>query len=806
MRISRTVRTVWSLILMGLVAIQFVNADPQNPIKLYGNARKPPERPVYAGDHLVFTVALPSARRRVAEIFCDKSVVARTFVMEDVGYFGFRVPPSWGPNTMHEIRLGRSGRPIAWLQFYKGSRPGWAVAGGDPEKEFQAAVRLASAGAATVRIEALTKSESATGGEAGGDGRPLRVAEEGSGIIVSREGLVITCDHVVRGADTIRVEYQGNEYEARRKSGTVADKWAQSDVAILQIKRRSPSEEFVTAYLATPDIVKSAVKSGSEAQSVGYPVQWRTLRTIKGLIAGFGAEPARTSGPVEGTIDARLGPVYMYPSPILVDWEEPIEETEATGMSGGPLVTPAGHVIGILQSTRLSSSQYIPVPLICKAVEDIEAGPSPARKAASKVFKLLPVIPMRNWEQAEQRDAAWPKILKGLSLIPTGRIGDAANLFIGAIRAAKTPSATQTAVAGLERLCPHSAPAIANAVTSALNDDVKIPPEPLAELLALASRHDCLPRSTLVSALDANEAVIRQAALAALSDLGTLDRLTHEEFECMARLFGEPEAAPAAGYAMACLLYTPDYTEKSGSDHGLRRAAEEMIRSNLLNGEFSVRKAIAQAIKEKDDPAAITESLMADLRVAQNNSGQWRVVETLGLIGSKEAVQPLLSVLRQSPEQTNDRGAAHNSAALALGKIGTKEAIDGLKNVLKSEQSGSAVSALARTGGKDAVEALKEACLRDTTDDSVQRPHIIEQLARMGGKSAEDALIAIVEAPDSQGHAISIAAGLRKAQVKASDYPALTEALRRNGYRDIFPPEAAKPPSPRTPRQKTMKR
>ena len=53
----------------------------------------------------------------------------------------------------------------------------------------------------------------------------------GSGVIISEDGYIITCDHVIEGADTIKVQLSdGNVYDA-----SVVGQYPENDIAVIKI-------------------------------------------------------------------------------------------------------------------------------------------------------------------------------------------------------------------------------------------------------------------------------------------------------------------------------------------------------------------------------------------------------------------------------------------------------------------------------------------------------------------------------------------------------------------------------------------
>ncbi|MFT5835876.1 MAG: serine protease Do [Sulfurimonas sp.] len=136
----------------------------------------------------------------------------------------------------------------------------------------------------------------------------------GSGVIISKDGYIVTNNHVVSGADEIKVSIAGDkkEYEAKL-IGTDA----KSDIAIIKIDANELNA--VTFYNS------DKVKVGDVVFALGNP---------------FGVGETITQGIVSATGRSGIG---------IVEYENFIQ-TDASinpGNSGGALINSAGHLIGI---------------------------------------------------------------------------------------------------------------------------------------------------------------------------------------------------------------------------------------------------------------------------------------------------------------------------------------------------------------------------------------------------------------------------------------------------------------------------
>jgi S1-C subfamily serine protease len=146
----------------------------------------------------------------------------------------------------------------------------------------------------------------------------------GSGVVVSPDGLVLTNNHVIDGAQSISLSQGDGERFGARLIGRDPD----TDLAVL---RAETSEQLKYARLAD----SKNLRPGQIAIAIGNPLGFQSTVTA-GIISAVGrslrAENGRLIDDVIQT-DAALNP----------------------GNSGGPLVNSAGHVIGINTATIMGA-------------------------------------------------------------------------------------------------------------------------------------------------------------------------------------------------------------------------------------------------------------------------------------------------------------------------------------------------------------------------------------------------------------------------------------------------------------------
>lgn len=146
----------------------------------------------------------------------------------------------------------------------------------------------------------------------------------GSGVIITENGLVLTCHHVIDGASTITVTLSdGTDYEAE-VLGT--DSW--SDLALLKIE----GEGFAYATLAKApegEGLYSYMKVGETAVAIGNPLGELGGSVSVGVISALGREVTVEGMPMTLLqIDASVNP----------------------GNSGGGLFNLKGQLIGIVNA------------------------------------------------------------------------------------------------------------------------------------------------------------------------------------------------------------------------------------------------------------------------------------------------------------------------------------------------------------------------------------------------------------------------------------------------------------------------
>jgi S1-C subfamily serine protease len=141
----------------------------------------------------------------------------------------------------------------------------------------------------------------------------------GSGVVISKDGSIMTSLHVVNGAEQVEVTFaDGTKMEA-----AITATQPDHDIAVLQVAQLP--QGIVPAVLGNP----AAMRVGDDAFVVGNPFGLYSSMSA-GIISGFDRtfRPPSGSHKLEGLIqiDAAVNP----------------------GNSGGPLLNRDGYVIGIV--------------------------------------------------------------------------------------------------------------------------------------------------------------------------------------------------------------------------------------------------------------------------------------------------------------------------------------------------------------------------------------------------------------------------------------------------------------------------
>jgi serine protease Do len=152
---------------------------------------------------------------------------------------------------------------------------------------------------------------------------------EGSGVIISEDGYILTNQHVIDGAETITVTlFDGREFD-----GTIIGSDGRDDLALIKVV---PDEALPIAPLGDSE----EIQAGEWVMALGNPLGFEYSVTV-GVVSGKGREL-----PASNFADFIQTDAAIYP-----------------GNSGGPLFDLAGEVIGINTAVIPDTNLGFAVPI-----------------------------------------------------------------------------------------------------------------------------------------------------------------------------------------------------------------------------------------------------------------------------------------------------------------------------------------------------------------------------------------------------------------------------------------------------------
>jgi Do/DeqQ family serine protease len=191
-----------------------------------------------------------------------------------------------------------------------------------------------------------------------GDQMPQQITPQprvgfGSGVIISRDGYVVTNNHVISGAEEIEViANDGEVYTARLIGGDEA-----SDIALLKID----GSDFPVIPFGDSD----QIKVGEWVLAVGNPFNLTSTVTA-GIISATGRGNVLSSRYGQGTMQDKV---------------QSFIQTDAAvnpGNSGGALVNTSGELIGINTAIYSETGNFVgysfavPINIVKKVVTDLK--------------------------------------------------------------------------------------------------------------------------------------------------------------------------------------------------------------------------------------------------------------------------------------------------------------------------------------------------------------------------------------------------------------------------------------------------
>lgn len=243
------------------------------------------------------------------------------------------------------------------------------------------------------------------GGRSGADDAHLQQSSLGSGIVLSKDGYVLTNYHVVANADALKVNVGGEERDAK-----VVGADPSSDLAVVKVDNVS--------NLKAADLGDSSkLKVGEWVMSIGSPfgLEQSVATGVVSATSRSQVIPARQQSDLDSIFNRGKKPAgpTIYPNMIQTD------AAINPGNSGGALVDAQGRVIGVNTLITSNSGNYsgvgfaIPINYALSIAKQIIEGKTPthARLGAS-LSTVNPAI-ARHYGLGAQQGAYVASILKG---------------------------------------------------------------------------------------------------------------------------------------------------------------------------------------------------------------------------------------------------------------------------------------------------------------------------------------------------------------------------------------------------------
>src|SRR5262249_29532785 len=143
--------------------------------------------------------------------------------------------------------------------------------------------------------------------------------DEGTGIVLNDEGLILTNDHVVAGASSLSISARGSSSDTR--AATLVGEEADADLALIKV---DPSGLGLKPLTLTSS---KSLQVGDPVYAIGNPYGLEETLT-RGIVSALDREISAPNGSKIGgalQTDAALNP----------------------GNSGGPLLNERGEVVGV---------------------------------------------------------------------------------------------------------------------------------------------------------------------------------------------------------------------------------------------------------------------------------------------------------------------------------------------------------------------------------------------------------------------------------------------------------------------------
>jgi putative serine protease PepD len=207
--------------------------------------------------------------------------------------------------------------------------------------------RAASPGVVDITV---TEQQQSGGLGFGGSGGQQQASGEGAGVVYDTKGNILTDEHVVSGATSVKVHFQNGQTANAKVIGTDSS----TDVAVIHVD--APASQLHPIQFAD----SSQAKVGDPVVAIGSPFSLPET-TTSGIVSAVGRSiTAPNNFTITGAIqtDAAINP----------------------GNSGGPLLDANGHVLGLNDQIQTNSGSNagvgfaIPSNTVARIANDIISG------------------------------------------------------------------------------------------------------------------------------------------------------------------------------------------------------------------------------------------------------------------------------------------------------------------------------------------------------------------------------------------------------------------------------------------------
>ncbi len=282
---------------------------------------------------------------------------------------------------------------------------------------------------------------------------PQRVRGSGSGFIVSEDGYIVTNNHVVEGADQIKIQLS----DRREFTARLVGRDPTTDVALLKLD----ADNLTPVTLGSSD----ATRVGEWVLAIGSPgfrgVGGPLLTTVT---AGIVSAKGRNINIIEAFANRNEDNLAI----------EDFIQTDAVinpGNSGGPLVNIRGEVIGVNSAIASNTGSYqgygfaVPIDLVQEVIDDLVEYGEVQRALLGVSIQPVDDTDARYYELDEVAGAMVMGVNEGMAAARAGiRVGDVI---------VKVEGERVESVPDLQRKIRRHEPGETVAVTVVRRDDLK---------------------------------------------------------------------------------------------------------------------------------------------------------------------------------------------------------------------------------------------------------------------------------------------------------------------------------------------